>query len=140
MEIEEKLLPFTDLTGMVIGCCFDVIKKLKPGFTEKIYQASLGIALSQKELKVDSERSFEVAFRGVVVGNYRADLIVNDTVIIEVKCCESLNREHQAQLFNYLAVTGLPVGLLVNFKNRKLEWKRLQRNQEFTEDDLPFPL
>ena len=66
-----------------------------------------------------------------MVGHCNADLVVGKAVIVEVKCCESLIREHQAQLFNYLKVAGLPIGLLVNFRRRKLEWKRLQSNEEY---------
>jgi len=128
--IEKKQLPFSELTGTILGCCFDVMKELGPGFSEKIYQSALRIALTQKGLSVETERSYQVVFRGVMIGQYRADLIVNQTVIIELKCCDALIREHQAQLFNYLAVTRLPIGLLVNFKRKKLEWKRLQSNEE----------
>ena len=87
--------------------------------------------MRQKGLEVEVERSYEVIFRGKVIGRYSADLVVSQTVIIELKCCDSLVREHQAQLFNYLKVAGLPVGLLVNFRRGKLEWKRLQSNQEY---------
>ena len=74
-----------------------------------------------------------MVFRGKIIGRYYADLVVGQTVIVEFKCCEILIGEHQAQLFNYLKVAGLPVGLLVNFRNRKLEWKRLQSNEETVE-------
>jgi len=67
---------------------------------------------------------------GIRVGD-NADLVVGQTVIVELKCCESLVSEHQAQLFNYLKVSQLPIGLLVNFRHRKLEWKRLQSNEGF---------
>ena len=86
--------------------------------------------MRQKGLQIEVERSFEVVFRGNVIGRYRADLIVEQTVIVELKCSESLGKEHQAQLFNYLKVSQLPIGLLVNFRRGKLDWKRLQKNQE----------
>ncbi len=90
------------------------------------------------------ERPYEVIFRGKIVGRYNADLVVNQTVILELKCCDSLIAEHQAQLFNYLRVAALPIGLLVNFRRRKLEWKRLQSNDEnfdkkdAVEEAVPF--
>ena len=87
--------------------------------------------MRQKGLQVEVERSYEVIFRGKIVGRYNADLVVNQTVIVELKCCDSLIAEHQAQLFNYLTVARLPIGLLVNFRRRKLEWKRLQSNDEY---------
>lgn len=133
---EKNDRPCSELTGTILGCCFDVIKELGPGFLEKIYKNALLLAMRQKGLQVELERSYEVIFRGTVVGRYSADLVVNQTVIVELKCCDSLIAEHQAQLFNYLTVARLPVGLLVNFRRRKLEWKRLQNNDEnvFTEE------
>ena len=89
--------------------------------------------MRQKGLEVEVERPFEVMFRGKVIGRYHADLVVGQTVIVELKCCESLVREHQAQLFNYLKVSQLTIGLLVNFRHRKLEWKRLQSNEDFSD-------
>lgn len=127
---EEKELPYSEITSAILGCCFNVMKELGPGFLEKIYKNALLIAMRQKGLGVEVERSYEVVFRGKVIGRYKADLVVSQTVIVELKCCDNLIREHQAQLFNYLRVSGLPIGLLVNFRRRKLEWKRLQSNEE----------
>ena len=90
------------------------------------------------------QETFEVIFRDKVIGRYNADLVVGETVIVELKCCESLIREHQAQLFNYLRVSQLPIGLLVNFRRRKLEYQRLHRSEEFKcenesiEEPIPF--
>ena len=127
---EEKELPHSELTGVILGCCFEVMQELGPGFLEKVYKNALLIAMRQKGLQVEIEKSYEVIFRGKVVGRYQADLVVNQTVIVELKCCEKLISELQAQTFNYLKVSGLPIGLLVNFQRRKLEWKRLQSNEE----------
>jgi len=92
---EEKERPY--LTEAILGCCFDVMKELGPGFLEKVYKNALLIAMRQKGLQV------EVIFRGKIIGRYSADLLVNQTVIVELKCCDSLIAEHQAQLFNYLS-------------------------------------
>jgi GxxExxY protein len=142
---EKKKLPHSELTRIILGCCFDVMRELGPGFLEKIYKNALLMAMKQKELEVEVERPYEVIFRGKVIGRYNADLVVGQSVIVEVKCCDGLIREHQAQLFNYLKVSSLPVGLLVNFRRRKLEWKRLQSNEEWfdleglaEEESLPF--
>jgi GxxExxY protein len=128
---EKKELPHSELTRIILGCCFDVMRELGPGFLERVYKNALLIAMRQKELAVEVERPYEVNFRGKVIGRYNADLVVGQSVIVEVKCCDSLIREHQAQLFNYLKVSGLSIGLLVNFRRRKLEWKRLQSNEEW---------
>jgi GxxExxY protein len=141
---QDKKPPHFELTGSILNCCFEVMKELGPGFLESVYKNALLIAMRQKGLQVEVEQSFEVVFRGNVIGRYRADLVVAQTVIVELKCCESLAREHQAQLFNYLKVSQLPIGLLVNFRRGKLEWKRLQSNQEFivemeaAEEPVPF--
>jgi GxxExxY protein len=136
MMEQEKPLPHFELTGDILNCCFEVMKELGPGFLEGIYKNALLIAIRQKGLQVEVELPFEVMFRGNVIGRYRADLVVERTVIVELKCCEDLSREHQAQLFNYLKVSGFPVGLLVNFHRGKLEWKRLQS----TEVSVPLNL
>ena len=127
---EEKELPHSELTRSILGCCFEVMKELGPGFLERVYKNALLMAMRQKGLQVQVERSYNVVFRGKIIGRYIADLVVNDTVIVELKCCEKLIGEHQAQLFNYLKVSGLSVGLLVNFRRRKLDWKRLQSNED----------
>ena len=141
---EEKELPHSELTRAILGCCFAVMRELGPGFLEKVYKNALLLAMRQAELEVEVERPYEVIFRGKVVGRYIADLVVGQAVIVEVKCCDSLIREHQAQLFNYLKASSLPIGLLVNFRRRKLEWKRLQSNEEYfdleevVEQKIPF--
>ena len=125
MNDKEEELPYFALTGEILGCCFEVMKELGPGFQEGVYKNALLIAMREQGLQVETEQTFEVIFRGRVIGRYRADLIVEKAVVVELKCCESLIREHQAQLFNYLKVSNLSVGLLVNFRRRKLEYKRL---------------
>ncbi len=110
---------------MILGCCFDIMNELGVGFLESVYKNALLIALREKGLKIDVEKRFEVIFRGRKVGLYIADLIVEGKVIIELKCCESLIGEHQAQLINYLKVSNILVGLLINFRKRTVEYKRV---------------
>jgi len=128
---ERKNLPYSELTGSILNCSFEVMKELGPGFQERIYKNALLITLKQKGLRVETEQPFEVVYRDVVVGRYNADLVVEKTVIVELKCCESLVSEHQAQLFNYLKVSQLPIGLLINFRRRKLEYKRLHGRENY---------
>jgi GxxExxY protein len=132
---ERGNLPYSELTGSVLNCSFEVMKELGPGFQERIYKNALFITLKQKGLQVETEQPFEVTYRGIVIGRYSADLVVEKTVIVELKCCESLVREHQAQLFNYLKVSRLPVGLLINFQRRKLEYKRLHGRESYEDDE-----
>lgn len=129
MEKEIKL-PHEELTSEILASCFEVMRELGPGFLEDVYKNPLFMVMRQKGLQVEAEKQFEVVFRQRTIGRYIADLVVNLSVIVELKCCEHLAKEHQAQLFNYLKVARLPVGLLVNFKRRQLEWKRLQSNED----------
>ncbi len=131
MEEGKKLL-HQELTRLILSCCFEVMKELGPGFQERIYKNALLIVMKQRGLEVEVERPFEVVFRDKVIGRYYADLVVGQAVIVELKCCESLTGEHQAQLFNYLKVSQLQIGLLINFRFRKLEWKRLQKDEDFS--------
>ena len=101
------------------------MSELGCGFLEAIYKNALIIALKQHCLSFEVERSFEVCFRQQKIGLYIADLVVEEAVIVELKCCKCLLPEHQAQTINYLAAADLPVGLLVNFGHRNLEYKRL---------------
>ena len=139
---KERKLPYFELTGTIMQCCFEVMKELGPGFFERIYKNAPLIVMKQKGLQVEVEQPYEVTFREKIIGRYIADLVVEKTVIVELKCCESLIREHQAQLFNYLKVSGHPVGLLVNFQRWKLEWKRLQAQEAIAEEpvneSIPF--
>lgn len=115
----------SELTETILGCCFDVMNELGTGFLEAVYKNALFIAIKEKGLRAETEKRFEVIFRDRKIGLYIADLIVEGSVIMELKCCDSLLGEHQAQLINYLKASGILVGLLVNFGNRKIEYKRL---------------
>ncbi len=101
------------------------MQELGTGFLESVYKKALVVALEEKGAFVEVESAFDVYFRGQNIGLYKADLVLNHTVIIQLKSCKCLLPEHQAQVINYLKATNLPVGLLVNFGNRKLEYKRL---------------
>ena len=79
---EDKKLPYHELTGSILNCCFEVMKELGPGFLERVYKNALLIAMREKGLEVEVERSFEVMFRGKVIGRYHADLVVGKTVIV----------------------------------------------------------
>ncbi len=121
--MQDKLL-YSDLTETILGCCFDVMNELGSGYLEAVYRNALVVALKEKGLEVEVEKRFQIIFRGQKIGLYIADLIVEGKVLVELKSCESLVGEHQAQLINYLKVSGMLVGLLVNFGKRKVKFKR----------------
>ena len=131
---------YFQLTETILGCCFDVMNELGSGFLESIYKNALFIAIKEKGLSIEAEKRFEVMFKGRKIGLYVADLIIEGKVIVELKCCESLVGEHQAQLINYLKVSGVLVGLLVNFGKRKVEYKRLHHPDHHAACDHAYPV
>ena len=112
-----------ELSQQIIKVYYQVYNELGYGFLERVYQNALYLALKQEGFEVEPQRKIKVWFRGFEVGDYFADLIVNDTIILELKATECLVEEHDAQLLNYLRGTEMEVGLLLNF-GRKPEIRR----------------
>jgi GxxExxY protein len=119
------------ITRTVIGCAFEVINELGAGFLESVYEKALLLALRQKGLSVLSQHPVKVMFRGECVGEFYADIFVEGKVIVELKAVKAITPEHQAQVINYLNATGIEVGLLINFGNPKLEYKRFTRSKDY---------
>ena len=113
-----------ELVYEITGCVFAVYKELGHGFLEKVYENGLIIELEEKGLTVERQKQLKVAYKGHVIGEYIADLIVNGKVLIELKAQNSLLKIHEAQILNYLKATGIKVGLLVNFSYPKASVKR----------------
>ena len=112
------------LTRRVIGAFYDVYNELGHGFLEKVYQSALIIALEDDGLKVSRFVPIPVYFRGRIVGDYIADVLVEDAVYLELKAARTLDTSHEAQLLNYLRATPIEIGLLLNF-GPKPQVKRL---------------
>lgn len=117
-------LKHKELTGRIIGVFYEVHDELGHGFLESVYQKCLVISLQQAGLGVCSPVVIPVWFRGQKVGNFEGDVLVEQTVLLELKAVRTLDRSHQAQLLNYLRATEIEVGLLLNFGVRP-EFKRL---------------
>ncbi len=113
------------LTQKVIGCLYTVSNTLGGGFLEKIYQNAAAIELAKAGLVVRQQYPIQVKYEGIVVGEYFADLVVQNLVLVELKVVRLLDEVHAAQCLNYLRATGLPVCLLVNFYRPKLEIRRI---------------
>jgi GxxExxY protein len=107
--------PHRQLTERIIGCFYDVYNELGFGFCEGVYHQAMKLALETIGLRVESEVKLPVFFRGVQVGYFEADLVVDGLVILELKAVERLIAAHEAQLLNYLKATNVELGLLVNF-------------------------
>lgn len=116
-----------ELTSTILSACFEVSNELGAGFLESVYEKAMLIALRHKGLKAIAQFPIEVSFRGESVGQYYADIFVEDTIIVEIKTITALSPEHKAQVINYLKATGIEVGLLVNFGNPKLEYRRFHK-------------
>jgi len=118
-------MEINDLTYAINGAIFEVNRVLGPGFLERVYENALMIELEKRGLNAKSQVPIKVVYKEKIVGQYIADLLVEDRVIIELKTVENLDKVHEAQLLNYLKATEKQVGLLVNFKHPKVEIKRM---------------
>jgi len=118
-------MEINDITYAINGAVFEVSNILGPGFLEKVYENALLIELKNRGLRTERQVPISVSYKDNVVGEYLADLLVEDKVIVELKTVENLDKNHEAQLLNYLKATGLHVGLLVNFKRKKADIKRM---------------
>jgi GxxExxY protein len=119
----DNLTQLNKLTDKVINCFFKVYNTLGYGFLEKVYERALLIELKKIGLKVESQKPIKVHYDKQVIGDYYADIMVNDIVILELKAAETLCEQHELQLINYLKATDIEVGLLLNF-GKKPEVKR----------------
>ena len=115
MNADERGLKHRQLTEAILGIFYDVYNELGYGFLESVYESAMVVALEQQGFHVARQLAMGVWFRGVSVGDFRADLIVNDCVIVEIKAARVIESAHEAQLLNYLRCTEVEVGLLLNF-------------------------
>ncbi len=119
-----------EVTEKILGCCFEVSNELGSGFLESVYEKALLCLLQEKGLQVVSQAPIEVKFRDHVVGEFFADILVEDKIVVELKAVKKMVPEHLAQVINYLKATGFETGLLVNFGCQKLEYRRLNNKIE----------
>jgi GxxExxY protein len=126
-----------ELSGRIIGAAMEVLNELKPGLDEKLYERAIIIELKRGGHHIAVQRSFPVFFRGELIGSLVPDLIVDDAVIVDPKVVACFTDTHVAQMIGYLNITGLDLALLINFKNARLEWKRVLRTQERREVVVP---
>jgi len=117
-----------EITEQIIGAAMAVLNELKPGLDEKLYENALVIELTDRGLKVAEQTQFPVHYKGHFIGKLVPDLIVDGEVIADPKVVEAFNDTHMAQMLGYLAISGLEVALLLNFRYAKLEWKRVVRS------------
>ena len=117
-------MDINELTYMINGAIYEVNRELGSGFLEKVYENALLVELTNRGLNAKNQIPICVKYKGTDVGEYYADIVVENQVILELKTVDSLQKIHEAQLLNYLKATGYKIGLLVNFKYPKAEIRR----------------
>jgi GxxExxY protein len=113
------------ITEAILGAVFEVSNVLGCGFLEKVYERALFKELTARGLGVEAQVSLPVLYKGELIGEYLADLVVEGKVLVELKCVDHFAPEHMAQCLNYLKASGLHLALLINFQKPKVEWKRI---------------
>ena len=116
---------YEEFTHRIIGCAMKVHNKLGFGFQEVIYQRALAIELDRANIKFEREKSIDIYYDEIMIGARRVDFLIDENILVELKAVAELDKNHLAQAKNYLEVFNLPCGLLINFGNRSLEFKRL---------------
>jgi GxxExxY protein len=117
-------MKYQELTEEIIGCAYRVYNKMGFGFLESVYERCLLIELRKAGLEAESQKPITVYYDGEIVGEFVSDIIVNNTIILELKSVRRVVKAHEVQLVNYLVATGKPLGLIINFGEAKVEIRR----------------
>ncbi|MGR3175235.1 MAG: GxxExxY protein [Candidatus Scalindua sp.] len=123
-------MEYRELTEKVIGCAYRVYNKMGFGFLESVYEKCMLIELRKAGFNAESQKPITVYYENEIVGEFVADIIVNDTIILELKSIRRIINTHEVQLVNYLVATGKPVGLILNFGESKVDIKRKIKDLE----------
>ena len=124
---EPDVITTDQLISEVIECAKRIRRQLGPGFLEKVYKNAMVVELRKLKLNFETEKLIQVLYNGIVVGEYRTDIIVEGRLILELKATQDLSIANEVQLVNYLTSTGIDDGLLINFGSDKLQFKRKYR-------------
>ncbi|MEA1926790.1 MAG: GxxExxY protein, partial [Candidatus Auribacterota bacterium] len=122
-----SVMEYQELTEKVIGCAYQVFNRMGFGFLESVYEKCMLIELAKSGLKFEAQKNIQVFYEDEMVGDFIADIIVEDILILELKSVRKIHKAHEVQLVNYLVATKKPVGLLINFAEEKVEIKRKVR-------------
>ena len=109
----------------VVGAAYEVSNALGAGFLEKVYERALAKELSLRGIPVRPQVPYKISYKGHAIAEYVADLVVDDRLLVELKCVNALAKEHLAQCLNYLKASNLPLALLINFQHSKVVWQRV---------------
>ncbi len=125
MDTDKHRLIHEAETRRIIGCAMEVLNELGHGLLEKPYENALVVEFQQQRIPYQQQPRFDVVYKGVKVGEYVPDLIVFGKVVVETKVIEKITNHEVGQVLNYLKITGLRLGLILNFRHARLEWKRV---------------
>jgi GxxExxY protein len=120
------------LIESVVGAAYEVSNVLGAGFLEKVYERALAKELRMRGVALQTQVAFSVTYKGQRIGEYVADLVVEDRLTVELKCVDCFSSQHIAQCINYLKASGLNLALLINFQTPKVEWRRVAYSSSFT--------
>ena len=120
-------MEYKELTEKIIGCAYGVYNRMGFGFLESVYEKCMLIELRECGLIAEAQKAIKVLYKNELVGEFVADVVVNNTIILELKSVRQIAKAHETQLVNYLVATGKPIGLIINFGERKVEVKRKLR-------------
>ena len=124
---EPDIITADQLITEIIECAKRIRRQLGPGFLEKVYKNAMVVELRKLKLNFETEKPIQVLYDGIVVGEYRTDIIVEGKIVLELKATQDLSIANEVQLVNYLTSTGIDDGLLINFGSDKLQFKRKYR-------------
>jgi len=127
-------LVYKELSYKIIGIAMKVHRDLGNGFLEKVYENALMVLFYKENIKVEQQKCLKLEYYGENIGNYIADILVDDKIIVELKTVEKITEIHIAQVINYLKITGKKLGIILNFKNSKLEYRRIVLEKNIREN------
>ena len=122
---ENTKLLLKEETHQVLGCAFDVVNEIGHGFHEKVYENALVVEFKLRGIPCEQQKRFPIIYKDIQVAEFVPDLIVFGSVIVDTKVIDSITDHERGQMTNYLRITKLRVGLILNFKNPRLEWDRI---------------
>ncbi len=125
MDTNDHKLIYKKEVFDVVGCAMEVLNELGHGLLEKPYENALVVELKYKKIPVQQQSRYKIMYKGIQVGEYIPDLITHEKLVVDTKVVEQITSLEVGQMMNYLKITGLKVGLILNFKRPKLEWKRI---------------
>jgi GxxExxY protein len=123
--LKDTSLPHAALVYSIVGSAFEVLKEIGHGLHEKPYENALVVEFGLRNLALEQQRSFDISYKGVRIGQYIPDLLVGNAVVVDAKVIERITNVERGQMLNYLRITKLKVGVILNFHKPKLEWERI---------------